>query len=325
MAAHETAHRTACQDCGHALAGPYCSNCGQHDVDYHRSILHVLEDSVEGLFHFDGKFFRSLRYLLTRPGFLTAEFLDGRRTRYSNPVRFYVFASFLFFLAMGTRSAPLAKLSASDADPQAVAPLRLDRPAPTPAPAKPGAARPAAVPAPGREPADHPNLATVKLPSWFDGWIERHLGAGQEAYGKDYGRVMDREFRHLLPTVVFLCLPLFALLLKLAYRRNARRLYIEQLIFCLHGVTLVYIVALAAMLVDLVLRQLGFGVKDGVDTLAFFLGVYLMFRSLRVVYGEGRLRTAVKMLAVGLGIGIVVVAGLMVAAALSFAIVTGEA
>jgi hypothetical protein len=49
------------------------------------------------VFHFDGKFLKSSRYILTNPGFLTKEFNAGRRVRYAQPLRLYVFASFLFF------------------------------------------------------------------------------------------------------------------------------------------------------------------------------------------------------------------------------------
>ena len=98
MSGHPTTHRAHCQNCGAALTGPYCAQCGQHDVDYHRSIWHIVEDSIEGFFHLDGKFFRTVRYLFTRPGFLTREFIAGRRERYANPIRFYIFVSFVFFV-----------------------------------------------------------------------------------------------------------------------------------------------------------------------------------------------------------------------------------
>jgi hypothetical protein len=54
-----------------------------------------VEDGLEGILHFDGKFFTSARYIFTRPGFLTTEFIAGRRARYMHPVRLYFFASFL--------------------------------------------------------------------------------------------------------------------------------------------------------------------------------------------------------------------------------------
>jgi hypothetical protein len=97
MSGHTSAGRSHCQNCGEPLSGPFCSHCGQHDVDYHRSLAPIIEDSLEGFLHFDGKFFKTVRWLFTRPGFLTKEFIAGRRTAYTHPLRLYIFASFLYF------------------------------------------------------------------------------------------------------------------------------------------------------------------------------------------------------------------------------------
>lgn len=45
----------------------------------------------------DGKIFRSLRLLLTRPGFLTREIFAGRRASYVSPIRLYLTASVIMF------------------------------------------------------------------------------------------------------------------------------------------------------------------------------------------------------------------------------------
>ena len=62
---------THCQNCGTALAGHYCHECGQHDMDFHQSFGHVFLEALENFFHFDAKFFRNIVTLLFRPGRLT--------------------------------------------------------------------------------------------------------------------------------------------------------------------------------------------------------------------------------------------------------------
>ncbi|HUR60533.1 MAG TPA: DUF3667 domain-containing protein, partial [Opitutaceae bacterium] len=89
-----------CQNCAAPLRGPYCAKCGQHDVDYHRSFHHLTHDLLENLFHFEGKFFASVAWLLAKPGKLTAEFNAGRRQSQLNPLRFYIFVTVLFFLGV---------------------------------------------------------------------------------------------------------------------------------------------------------------------------------------------------------------------------------
>ena len=48
--------------------------------------------------HFDGSFFITLKDLLFKPGFLSREYMLGRRKKYLHPVRMYVFTSAVFFL-----------------------------------------------------------------------------------------------------------------------------------------------------------------------------------------------------------------------------------
>jgi hypothetical protein len=89
-----------CLNCRAALRGPYCAQCGQHDVDYHRSFHHLTHDLLENLFHFEGKFFTSVAWLLAKPGKLTADFNAGQRQSQLNPLRFYIFVTVLFFLGV---------------------------------------------------------------------------------------------------------------------------------------------------------------------------------------------------------------------------------
>ena len=80
---------TVCADCGALRYGPFCSQCGEQAVDRHSLTLsHFLKHNVlHELSHVDGKIFRTFRYLVFRPGFLSAEYFAGRRRRYINPVR----------------------------------------------------------------------------------------------------------------------------------------------------------------------------------------------------------------------------------------------
>lgn len=89
---------THCENCGAELGGPYCSKCGQHAIDYHRSLLHILVDAADSFFNWDAKFFKSIGVLLTRPWKLTNDFNGGKRVSYVHPLRLYLLASITFFL-----------------------------------------------------------------------------------------------------------------------------------------------------------------------------------------------------------------------------------
>ena len=94
----ETPPPTHCENCGAQLHGHYCAICGQAAVDYHRSFRHVIIDVLDSFLNWDSKFVRSIGLLLWRPGWLTNQFLEGRRVRFVHPLRLYLLVSIVFFL-----------------------------------------------------------------------------------------------------------------------------------------------------------------------------------------------------------------------------------
>ncbi|MEP6936674.1 MAG: DUF3667 domain-containing protein [Chthoniobacterales bacterium] len=89
---------THCENCGAALVGEYCAQCGQHAIDYRRSLLRVLIDAADSFLNWDTKFLKSVGVLLAKPWKLTNDFNAGRRARYVHPLRLYLLASIGFFL-----------------------------------------------------------------------------------------------------------------------------------------------------------------------------------------------------------------------------------
>ncbi|HEY0434861.1 MAG TPA: DUF3667 domain-containing protein, partial [Chitinophagaceae bacterium] len=91
-----------CLNCGTAVIGRYCHACGQENVEPRQTLWHLIAHFFNDITHFDGKFFETLKVLLFRPGFLPAEYIRGRRVRYLDPIRMYVFTSAIFFLLFFT-------------------------------------------------------------------------------------------------------------------------------------------------------------------------------------------------------------------------------
>lgn len=116
---HHGPFHSHCENCGTKLEGPWCHKCGQHDFEFHRSFWHVFLETLETLFHFEGKFFRNIATLLFRPGRLTAEFNAGKRAPQMPPFRLYIFTAFLFFLVMHVSTPPEAVVSVDGKNPSA--------------------------------------------------------------------------------------------------------------------------------------------------------------------------------------------------------------
>src|SRR3954468_12208982 len=89
---------THCENCGAPLTGEFCAQCGQHAIDYRRSIFRVLLDAADSFLNWDTKFLHSMNQLLVHPRQLTNDFNAGRRARYVHPLRLYLIASIVFFL-----------------------------------------------------------------------------------------------------------------------------------------------------------------------------------------------------------------------------------
>ena len=86
-----------CLNCGAALHGAFCSRCGQRSVPANPTVSELAGDAWQELSGYDGRIAATIRGLF-RPGFLTREYLGGRRARYLTPVRLYVIVSVLYFV-----------------------------------------------------------------------------------------------------------------------------------------------------------------------------------------------------------------------------------
>lgn len=89
-----------CPNCDRMMDGEFCSGCGQKRVDHHEfAIGHFFSHLLHEFTHLDSnKIFRTLAHLITKPGLLAREYLDGRKGRYINPIRVYLTVSALYFL-----------------------------------------------------------------------------------------------------------------------------------------------------------------------------------------------------------------------------------
>jgi hypothetical protein len=67
-----------CANCGQPLAGEYCAACGQRHEPHVHTVSHFAGEAFESISHADSRLWRTLLYLLIRPGFLTREFFAGR-------------------------------------------------------------------------------------------------------------------------------------------------------------------------------------------------------------------------------------------------------
>ncbi len=86
-----------CANCGAVLHGPFCAMCGQAVKPLDPPVRHFAKEFTQELLDVDGRVPRTFRRLLFSPGFLTREYLAGRRVPWLTPLKLYLFASVAMF------------------------------------------------------------------------------------------------------------------------------------------------------------------------------------------------------------------------------------
>ena len=89
-----------CKSCGTALQGPYCHVCGEKRLTAEdKSVKRWLGELLSGIWMLDGKLLQTIKYLIFKPGKLSADFVGGRRKPYVKLLNIFLIANILYFLS----------------------------------------------------------------------------------------------------------------------------------------------------------------------------------------------------------------------------------
>lgn len=284
-----------CRNCGARATGHFCPNCGQETRVALPTFAAFMREAAGRYVALDGRLWRTLAALVARPGYLTQEYLDGRRRRYVRPARLFLVLYLLLFAVIGFLQSP-ANLSNEvvfvDSD-QAAEEVRKAR---SEVREVQGAAKQDA----GK--SSEPAMAVVEADdgSTLFGLdkdlnltlrlTNRDLLPPQLARRYDHFKALPRQekaerlYAGVLrygPYAMVALLPAFAFLLKLAYLGRSKRYpgrphrYAEHLVYSAHVHAFAAIMILAFLLVPFGVARAG---------IALWILFYAM-RARQVVYG----------------------------------------
>jgi hypothetical protein len=327
-----------CRNCGTGLTGPYCAECGQRDGPVDPSLRELVADAWDAFVSVDGKVLSSLRLLVLRPGALTVDYLSGRRARHLTPLRVYLLCSVGYFLVtslvpdkpdhgpaaafnVGSDTVRLAEGSKAHHG-ESLAEQATER-------ARKDSTRRAALArhriplvagvldSTTRAMADSVRLEE-QVAEWkgTPQWMRARLVHGVSALEHDK-KGFGRDYQSQIPRLMFLLMPVSALLLAVAYRSRRRR-YPVHLIVALHLHAFVF----ALLALDEVRALIPWAsVREPLKLAAVLWGCAYLPLALRRVYG-GRLRYAALRTAVVLGeytfVGAIAMAVMAVALILTY-------
>lgn len=282
-----------CRNCGAAVPGHYCAECGQSRDIRVLSMSEVAGDVTHSLLHLDSRVWRTLRTLVLSPGRLTNEFIAGRHQHYLPPFRLYLVISLLFFgLSAITRDSLVGWTE--DPEETVIAPIVAGSGEKAAAPETTG------METPGSAAAAAPTPVDVDLGGRF-AWLEAAIEEAAAKIRQDRGRRLGELMLANAPKAMFVFLPLIAAVALLFYWRP-RRLYAEHLVFFLHAHALLFLALGAFQLVEGLLRKIAPRAPALVDVVEEVSGlalvVYLpwyVYRAMRVVYGNARWLTLAKL------------------------------
>jgi hypothetical protein len=272
----------------------YCSHCGQKRLEREdMSFRHLIGDSFLDYFHFDSKFFRTIFPLLFKPGWLTLEYMRGKRRSFVEPFKLFLVISVIYFLLL-----PFGKEPEAEKKDPVISDSSLLQPALKNIDLKQTKFALQGIT------ISNSGMDSIKKEidsTGLNRYIEKHY-AKETVLTKIWvkqvlkimistGQSFTTVLEHTASKLIFLLIPVFAALMKLFYLRR-KRLYFEHLIFSLHLHAFIFLLFILYLLIELM-----FPVN------LFYIALIILaygFMALKKYYGQSFGKSMAKMALISL-------------------------
>jgi hypothetical protein len=300
----EREKRHLCSNCLTAVQGAYCAYCGQKHHSPIRQFSQVIGELFNDILNFDAKLLNTMKPLMFRPGFLSREYFAGRRVRYVSPLKLYFFLSIIAFfliqqsidMATGSVQTAPADGGAKTSDSDQKFTIGHFNGKPWNAESNP--------------------IDLAWLPDAGNRLINEKLGKLESTVKKKDWEQLTHAALAATPQTLLILLPIFALLLKLAYVFRGR-LYMEHLIVALHNhAFLLASLSLLTVFTDMSTWTTAVPgweswVSLATGLLIAWIPLYFLL-SLKCIYGQSWKMTAFKFLLIGFSYSMLLSLGVVI-------------
>ncbi len=327
-----------CLNCGTVVQGRYCQHCGQENVVPKETFWHMFTHFFYDITHFDSNFFNTIHHLILKPGFLSGEYMKGRRASYLHPIKMYVFTSAIFFLLFFSLFKPEnavnldadkpldakertnyinsweTRLKKDTGDKALIEKLAMFKDTGKTITTKDvlevEANRGSILNFADREYksiAEYDSVQKALPRSERAGWLSLRFAKLDINITREFREDPDgaakkliEGFFHRLPYLLFVSLPLFALILKLVYVRRKQFYFADHGVFTIHLYVFSFIVLLVLFGLEKLQDLTDWNFLDTLQGFVFLGLVIYLFIAMHNFYKQGWGKTFLKFLLVSL-------------------------
>lgn len=320
-----------CLNCGHQVEETYCPHCGQENIELKEDAWHMIVHAISDYFHFEHKFFGTIKPLLFKPGKLTVEYVAGKRASFLHPIKLYIFISIVFFITIFSGNKKKEQLTETDAviaeklknDTISSSSLKEVKQILNYTPLSKskkdsilkevekdikengnafvniGSSRKKKkrydkLMSDEKSVEEYEKKQRALPKAQRDNFIENYFTKKSIEFNKypDPSAKFGEDMIKYIPKMMFLLLPLFALILKLVYIRK-HRFYYEHLIYSFHTHSALFLSFIIVKGLNW-LTGFAFDISNWIEFAGFIYVVWYIYRSLRTFYGSSRWVTVLK-------------------------------
>jgi hypothetical protein len=278
MSHHKHRKQSDCLNCGTIVTGNFCHNCGQENIEVKESFFQIVYHFIEDITHFDGKLIKTLKFLITKPGFLTKEYVAGKRATYIHPIRMYIFISAVFFLFIFSGEQKIVDVNTNQTESSRI--VFGDSTYNTVA----------------QYDSAQKKLPINKRDKWLTAKLTKQQIVINNKYGNDQNKILAAiidNFKHNFSKILYLSLPIFAFFLWVLYKRNKSYYFADHMIFSIHLYCAYFLIIFTYTILDLVVKF--FTPSTGILDFIFFVSLlFYFYKAVRNFYGQSRKKTVVK-------------------------------